>query len=180
MTDEAARFAETEWLQLGDDEGVLWAGHPSIVPYLAHFLLGAALVVGGTAGVALMDEFGLLAVIVVMIGFLIAGSAHYRRISTSYVLTTTGVYHKEGLISRDVTRIRYDRVQNTSFSQSIPERLLSYGDVVITSAGTGEIEIMLHNVPDPTRIKGLLAEQLDRTADERPDSPPQSDRATQW
>lgn len=166
MARESSRFAETDWLQLGADEEVLWAGHPSIIPYFPRYLLGGVLVVGGTLGAMFANEFRLLAVAVVGIGVLLAGSAHYRRISTGYVITTTQVYYKDGLVSRDVTQIRYDRVQNTSFSQSIPERFFSYGDVVVTSAGTGEIEITFRNVPDPARIKHLLAEQLDRTAHE--------------
>lgn len=158
-----ARFERAEWLHLAPDEEVLWAGHPSFVPYLPRYLLGSAFVLGGLLGMAVLDAWnaGLLGVGAVVIGILIAAQSHYGRVSTGYVITTTQVYHKEGLISRDVTQIRYDRIQNTSFSQSITERLLSYGDVVITSAGTGEVEILLRSVPEPARIKRLLTEQLD-------------------
>lgn len=162
-----SRFADADWLQLGSDEEILWAGHPSIVPYLPGYLLGGALVVAGTVGALALNEFGFLGAIVLVGGFLLVGLAHYRRVATSYVITTTQAYYKEGLLSRNVTQIRYDRIQNTSFTQSIPERLLSYGDVVITSAGTGEIEITFRGVPDPARIKHLLADQLDKVARER-------------
>lgn len=161
MTELPARFGGADWLDLGSDEEVLWAGHPSVVPYLGGFALGAALVVGGVVWAVLFGEYALVGVIAIAAGLAVAGWTYYRRISTGYVITTAEVYHKEGLIARDVTQIRYERVQNTSFSQSVLERTLSYGDVIITSAGTGEVEITLHNVPNPERLKRLLSEQLD-------------------
>lgn len=156
-----ARFGGADWLDLGPDEEVLWAGHPSFVPYLGGFALGAALIVAGVAGAILLGEFALVGVLGIAAGLAVAGWTYYRRISTGYVITTAEVYHKEGLIARGVTQIRYERIQNTSFSQTVLERTLSYGDVIITSAGTGEVEITLHNVPNPERLKRLLSEQLD-------------------
>lgn len=161
MGELPARFGGADWLDLGPGEEVLWAGHPSVVPYLGAFALGALLVLGGAVGAVLLGEYAIVGVAGIAVGLAIAGWAHYQRISTGYVITSSEVYHKEGLISRDVTQIRYERIQNTSFSQSVLERALSYGDVIITSAGTGEIEITLHNVPDPATLKGLLSEQLD-------------------
>lgn len=158
-----ARFEGAEWLHFDPDEELRWAGHPSHMAYLLRYLTGIALVVAGLLGVAFLGEFAFAGVAGVAFGFLVGGQAHYERISTAYVITTEQVYHKRGLISRDVTQIRYDRVQNTSYSQSVPERLLSYGDVVVTSAGTGQVEILFRSVSDPARIKRLLSEQLAET-----------------
>ena len=159
-----ARFESAEWLHLGPDEEVLWAGHPSHVAYVPRYLTGIALVVAGLLGVAFLGEFALLGVAGVTLGVLLGGQAHYDRISTAYVITTTQVYHKRGLLSRNVTQLRYDRVQNTSYSQSVLERLFSYGDVALTSAGTGRVEIFLRSISEPARIKRLISEQLDEAA----------------
>lgn len=161
MSELPRRFGGADWLDLGPDEELLWAGHPSVVPYLGAFALGAALIVAGAVGMALLGEYAIVGVAGIAAGIATAGWAYYRRISTGYVITTAEVYHKEGIVARDVTQIRYERIQNTSFSQSVFERALSYGDVVITSAGTGEVEIVLKNVPDPAELKRLLSEQLD-------------------
>lgn len=155
-----ARFEGAEWLHFDPEEEPLWAGHPSRMAYLPRYLTGIALVVAGLVGVALLGEFALLGVAGVALGFLVGGRAHYERISTAYVITTERVYHKRGLISRNVSQIRYDRVQNTSYSQSVLERLFSYGDVGVTSAGTGQVEILLRSIPDPVRIKRLVSDQL--------------------
>lgn len=165
MGELPARFGGADWFDLGPDEEILWAGHPSLVPYLGAFVLGISLVVAGIAGTILLGEYAIVGVAGIVLGSLVAGWTHYQRISTGYVITTAEVYHKEGLIARDVTQIRYERIQNTSFSQSVMERTLSYGDVIITSAGTGDIEITLHNVHDPARVKRLVSEQLDAVYD---------------
>lgn len=161
MSELPRRFGGSDWLDLGPDEEVLWAGHPSLVSYAGEFAVGVVLVVLGTVGALALETYGIVGVLGVVIGLALLVLAHLRRISTGYVITSAEVYHKEGLVSRDVTQIRYERIQNTSFSQSVIERALSYGDVIITSAGTGEVEITLHNVPDPARLKRLLSEQLD-------------------
>lgn len=161
MAELSGRFGGTDWLDLGPDEEVLWAGHPSLVPFFGEFVLGIAFVLFGAVGVVLLEPYGLIGVAGVAIGLVLIAHTHLRRISTGYVITSAEVYHKEGLVSRDVTQIRYERIQNTSFSQSVVERTLSYGDVIITSAGTGEVEITLRSVPDPAKLKRLLSEQLD-------------------
>lgn len=171
-----ARFGGADWLDLGSDEEVLWVGHPSVVPYLGGFAVGAVLIVAGIAGLILLGEFALVGVLGIAAGLAVAGWTHYTRISTGYVITTAEIYHKEGLIARDVTQIHYERIQNTSFSQSTMERALSYGDVRITSAGTGEVEITLEHVPDPARLKRLVSEQLDEVYDADEPTPAEAAR----
>lgn len=161
MAELPGRFGGTDWLDLGPDEEVLWAGHPSLVPFLGEFVLGVALVLFGAVGAVLLEPYGIIGVVGVVLGLALIAHTYLRRISTGYVITSAEVYHKEGLVSRDVTQIRYERIQNTSFSQSVIERALSYGDVIITSAGTGEVEITLRSVSDPAKLKRLLSEQLD-------------------
>jgi uncharacterized membrane protein YdbT with pleckstrin-like domain len=161
MSELPRRFGGSDWLDLGPDEEVLWAGHPSLVAYAGELAAGVVLVVLGTVGAFALDPYGILGVLAVVVGLALIALTHLRRISTGYVITSAEVYHKEGLVSRDVTQIRYERIQNTSFSQSVTERLLSYGDVIITSAGTGEVEIVLKSVPEPAELKRLLSEGLD-------------------
>lgn len=54
---------------------------------------------------------------------------------TLYVITDEEIYVKRGLISRDVTQVRLDRVQNTAYKQSVLERVLSFADVQVFTAG---------------------------------------------
>lgn len=67
---------------------------------------------------------------------------------TNYVLTTERIIVRRGMIARTGIEIPLENVTNVLFSQSVLERLLRYGDVVLESAGSqGQSE--LHDIPDP-------------------------------
>ncbi|WP_435076529.1 PH domain-containing protein [Halococcus sp. AFM35] len=164
--------AASEWVHLTGDERVLWAGTPSLYPVLPTITFALALGVFGVwlyrdISLPLVPEWSALAL--VPIGTVVAAWAYLSRWSTRYVFTTRAVYEKRGLLSRTVTQVRFDRVQNTAFEQSLVERSLSYGDIEIYTAGTGGVNLSLGDVPDPKRVNALVTTRLGETArQERP------------
>ena len=114
-------------------------------------------------GVPLMSSvpWGLVGGITVFLGVLGVAVEAVRWWSRQYVVTTEEVYEKRGLVSRTVTNLPHDQVQNTSFSQSIPGRLLSYGDVRIDTAGGGGAEIVFENAEDPDAVVEEVTRHLD-------------------
>jgi membrane protein YdbS with pleckstrin-like domain len=159
----------TEWVHLVGEERVLWAGTPSIYPATPVIAFGFAVSV---LGVWLFREVSLpvvpewLLLLLLPIGVLVGAWAYLKRWSTRYVFTTKAVYAKTGILSRTVTRVGFDRVQNTAFDQSSVERMLSYGDIAVYTAGTGGMDVSLRDVPDPKRVNGLVTTQLSETAAE--------------
>jgi uncharacterized membrane protein YdbT with pleckstrin-like domain len=74
---------------------------------------------------------------------------------TYYVLTTERLITRRGLIARSGVEIPLERITNVNFSQSIIERILRAGDVVVESAGeTGRSEFK--NIPRPDDFQTLL------------------------
>lgn len=67
---------------------------------------------------------------------------------TLYVLTTERIIRREGLVSRASTEIPLENINNVLFTQSVMERLLGFGDVLIESAGS-QGQTHLHDIPDP-------------------------------
>lgn len=167
-----------EWVHLTDGESVLWAGTPSIYPVAPAIAVGFAL---SLLGVWLFRDVALpvvpqwLPLVLVPIGALVGAWAYLKRWSTRYVFTTNAIYEKTGLLSRTVTRVRLDRVQNTAFDQSWAERLLSYGDIAVYTAGSGGRDLFLRDVPDPKRVNALVTTQLSETAVESRMEIPSSD-----
>lgn len=84
-----------------------------------------------------------------------------------YLVTTEELYRKRGLVSRDVKNLRLGQVQNTGFTQSAVQRLLGYGTVTVSTAGSGGTELAFANVPDPERVNGVVTEQLDAYRERR-------------
>ena len=153
----------TAWLPLTAGEEVLWAGTPSLAPAMPAIGVGFGLSLLGAwlpREVAIEGVPGRLALALVPIGLAIVAWAYLARWSTRYVFTTKAIYEKSGVVSLRVTRVPIDRVQNTAFEQSFLERLLSYGDIAVYTAGSGGVNLALDGVPDPEHVTGLVTTQL--------------------
>lgn len=164
-----SRNFDPPWLHLTPDEEILWAGHRSIYHVLPAVTVGTLLVLfgAGVTGSGILGGLGWLALILVPVGFAIAVPPLLRWRSEWYVLTTEEVYYKTGVFGQNVAQVRLDRVQNTTYSQSLIERVFDYGDVAIHTAGSGTIDLVFESVADPQRVNGLLTEQLDRVSSNR-------------
>ncbi|MFC6763970.1 PH domain-containing protein [Natrinema soli] len=161
---------DADWLHLTEGEEVQWSGRPSRFTILFSIIGGLLFVLGGIvgtvvlqsvlAGQALLAWVGFLPLVLTVVGVMIVGKTYLEWLRLLYVITDEEIYVKYGLISRDVTQIRLDRVQNTGYEQTILERILSFGDVRVYTAGTSTEDLTFRNVPDPERIKSTLTQLL--------------------
>lgn len=152
-----------DWVTLTEGEEVLWQGHPSLRLITPSVVVGLVLALGGVALTVVLTEPTVrwLPLLGVPIGIAVVAWAYVSLVSTRYVLTSEEVYRKSGILNQSVAQIRLDRVQNTTFSQSPTERLLSYGDITIYTAGSDTMDITLENVPNPQEVNQRLTEALD-------------------
>lgn len=169
-----------EWVTLTEGEEVIWANHPSILPYILALvgeivlvLLGLIILVAGGIGALLGLSLNVqvpvlaislstaIALILILLGVAGIASSLVTRWSTRYVVTTDELYKKTGIISRTVQNTRIGQVQNTSFNQSWLGRLASYGDVFISTAGTGGTEITFRHAPAPAEVVETITRQID-------------------
>jgi uncharacterized membrane protein YdbT with pleckstrin-like domain len=72
-----------------------------------------------------------------------------------YVLTTERIIVRDGIISRGGTEIPLENINNVIFSQSVLERMLGYGDVLIESAGA-QGQSRMTDIPDPEAFQSEL------------------------
>lgn len=162
--------AQADWIHLTDGEQVRWTGRPSRVT-LAPALLVAAVLVAVGIGLALVTRpvlvdrgwpiaIGYLPLLLTVVGLAYGAYVYLQWLRLLYVITDEEVYVKIGLVSRDVTQVPLTRVQNTSYNQSVLERLLSFGDIHLYTAGTDTDDLVLENVPNPERVKATLAARL--------------------
>ncbi|MFC6835102.1 PH domain-containing protein [Halomarina ordinaria] len=140
---DAADAGSFDWLTLDEGEEVLWSGKPhvySIVP---------ALVVG-------------IPLSLVLVGIPIVVGAYLNRENTVYLLTSEGLYRKQGILSRDVRKIGFEKVQNTSFTQGPLGTYVGYGNVDISTAGGAGVEMRFQSVPDPKSVQERINRQIRR------------------
>ena len=142
MSESSTIDTETaDWLTLDEDEEIVWSGKPhesSLIP---------ALVIG-------------LPLSLVLVGLFIIAGSYLQRENTQYVVTTDGLYKKTGILSRDVQRIDFGKVQNTSYSQGFFGSRFGYGNVDISTAGGSGIEMQFRSVPEPREIQELINKRV--------------------
>jgi uncharacterized membrane protein YdbT with pleckstrin-like domain len=167
--------SDADWIHLTDDEVVRWTGRPSRVTIAPAVLGGLAVALAGitlwiepgptvTAG-GLPAWVGDLPLVLVAAGLALSLLVYLDWLRLLYVITDEEVYVKEGLVSRDVTQVRLDRVQNTAFEQSVRQRVLGYGDVRLYTAGTNTEDITFERVPGPEQVSQLVTELLSERAE---------------
>jgi len=74
---------------------------------------------------------------------------------TRYVLTTERLVTRRGLIAQSGVEIPLENITNVNFSQSIFERLLGAGDLLVESAGERG-QSSFSNIPHPDKFQALL------------------------
>jgi len=139
MSDDPGTY---DWLTLDPDEEILWAGKPA-----SETMYGAYL-----TGIPLIPLLGL--------GLLVIVGAYLNRQNTDYVVTDKSVYKKTGVLSRSVSEVEYEKVQNTSFSVGVVGRYLGYGNVDISTAGGSGVEMSLRGVSDPQNVQKRLSRRV--------------------
>lgn len=92
----------------------------------------------------------------------------YKR--TFFVVTDRRVIYRHGILTRAGIEIPVDRVANIIFSQSIIERIIRSGDLIIESAGeSGQQDFS--NIPDPESVQNAIYQAMEAARDgDRPNA----------
>jgi uncharacterized membrane protein YdbT with pleckstrin-like domain len=127
---------------LGEGEEVVYDLRPHWWTLVGPVLVTAVVVAAAAAAVAAMPAGdlqapGRLAVVgIAVVLLLVAAAGRVVRWSTThFVLTTERLIFRSGLLSRYGREIPLERVNDVTFSQSLFERLLGIGDLLVESAG---------------------------------------------
>ena len=80
--------------------------------------------------------------------------------TTNFVVTSDRVIYRSGVIAKRGVEIPLERVNNVLFSQSIFERMLGAGDLMIESGGL-EGQQRFTDIKDPNQVQRLIHAQID-------------------
>lgn len=111
-------------------------------------VIGLAFFAGGS-----LQQYGPAVVAVLWILVTIRGIV--RWLTTQHVITNERVIHRTGFISKRGKEIPLEMINTISFAQSVFERMVGSGDLVIESAGeTGQS--LYTDIPDPEGLQTLI------------------------
>jgi uncharacterized membrane protein YdbT with pleckstrin-like domain len=95
----------------------------------------------------------LLAALIVSVAWLIVRLLDWR--TTYFVVTSHRLIFRRGLLSRSGIEIPLEKINNVNFHQSIAERILGCGDLIIESASEGG-QSRFTEVVNPDRVQGII------------------------
>ena len=86
-----------------------------------------------------------------VIGIFIFIARYIEKWTTERALTNKRLIIKRGLISRKTEEISCNRIEEVNLSQTVIQRILGSGDILIRGVGAGEI--FLRNIDDPIGVQ---------------------------
>jgi uncharacterized membrane protein YdbT with pleckstrin-like domain len=132
-----------------------WFFAPPLVALVAAVALGILAVVGSDT------IFVQLPVGVLIVACLIWFGLRYARwITTNFVVTTDRLIYRHGVLAKHGIEIPLERVNTVFFRQSIFERLVGSGDLVIESAGEMGRQAF-SNVRRPSAVQNEIYRQIE-------------------
>jgi uncharacterized membrane protein YdbT with pleckstrin-like domain len=93
--------------------------------------------------------------------FFIPWIQHLRRNQISYTLRPDKIEIEQGILSKTTQNLALRHINNVAVYQSLTERLIGIGDVLIDSAGTAD-RIALKSIRNPRQHANLILTQLQR------------------
>ena len=132
------------------------SGPASTVLVAAGATIAAAALGAADAVVA-----GLLVVTALALLWLLGRWMRWR--TTNMVVTSDRLIYRIGVVAKRGIEIPLERVNNIAFHQSVFERMLGAGDLLIESAGEGGQQ-RFSNIGHPSRVQNQIYREMERAA----------------
>ena len=147
---------------LNEDEDIILDLHPHWVFFLQPALaLVVAIVFGITVALQTWhDSVSFLAGALLLASLVWFVITYAKWATTNFVITSDRLIYRHGVLSKHGIEIPLERVNTVFFSQSIFERVLGSGDLVIESAGEMGRQ-NFSNVRKPSAVQNELYKQME-------------------
>lgn len=125
------------------------------------------------------DAIRLVIIALLILSALWVVGRYLKWITTNFVMTSQRLIFRQGVFAKSGIEIPLDRVNNVNFNQSIFERILGAGDLLIESGGE-DGQQRFTDIRNPEKVQNLLHAQVEVTRGRGPGrGPSQVDTADQ-
>ena len=133
---------------------------------LGAIILGIVVLLKTEQGDKARNVLGILS-LVLIVGTAIWLIIRYLKwLTTNFVITSHRVIFRQGVIAKSGIEIPLERVNNVNFSQSVFERILGAGDLLIESGGE-DGQQRFTDIRHPDRVQNLISNQQEGHAKRR-------------
>jgi len=146
-------------VDIADKDQVIFSITPAFFEVLPSYLVAIALSLIVTAGVAYARGSLGIALIAAAVFFIRPIIRHMRLKRTVYTLTGAKLEIRTGIFSKDSKNIPLRHIDNVEVSETLKERLIGVGDVLIDSAAL-DTKMVMNNVKNPRKYADMIMEQL--------------------
>lgn len=157
---------------LNDGETVAVDLHPhwwyfaeSVSALAAGFAL-AVVVAAADVDNALGDLLSLLSIAILIVAGVWVGIRFLKWSNTHFVITSQRLIFRQGVIGRSGIEIPLERVNNVNFNQSVFERIIGAGDLLIESGGESGQE-RFTDIRHPDTVQRMIHAQIEATQHRR-------------
>ena len=95
------------------------------------------------------------------LGAILVGIAALRRQSSDFAVTNRRLIYRYGVVAKHGREIPLDRVNDITFRQSIFERMIGAGDLMIESGGERGQE-RFANISRPSKVQNVIYREIER------------------
>lgn len=157
---------------LNEDEEIVFDRHP----HWSYMLGSIVMILSGVLvliAIAAIDwHYAWVGLLIVALFLLGSVGRYLRWQTTEFVLTSSRIVTRQGILSKHGLEIPLDRVMNIAYHQAIWERILGTGDLVIESAGEDGRQLFA-DVAKPAAVQNLIYKLSER--DQRMSNTPLGD-----
>jgi uncharacterized membrane protein YdbT with pleckstrin-like domain len=147
---------------LNEDEDIVLDLHPHwwflVGPIAATLAASAIAIVLARIEVDYVWLAG-LALVVVALFWLFVRYLKWR--TTNFVLTTDRLIHRAGVLAKQGREIPLERINDLTVNQSLFERIIRAGDVLIESGGERG-QSLLSDLPNPFAVQNAIYTEIER------------------
>lgn len=123
--------------------------------------LAVAVALGVAALVAGIEVFRWVALGALVVALVLFAHRYLRWQRTIFVVTSERVIFQQGIVARRGTQIPVEKINAVDFQQSIFERLIGAGDLVVES-GAEQGVTTFNEIRRPMQVQHAIQEQMDR------------------
>lgn len=149
---------------LNDHETVALDLHPHAWYFIRPITLlvisigfGIAVMASGTG--TRQQRLGWIAVICILGSLTWLVMRYVRWRNTNFVITSDRIMYRTGVVGRNGVEIPVERVNNVNFRQTMFERMLGVGDLMIESGGEDGQQTFV-DIKNPTHVRNVIRLQI--------------------
>ena len=148
---------------LNEEEDIVLDLHPHwwflVGPIVATIAASALAVVLARVEV---DYVWLVGLVLVLVALLWLFVRYLKWRTTNFVLTTDRLIHRVGVLAKQGREIPLERINDLTVNQSLFERIIRAGDVLIESGGERG-QSLLSDLPNPFAVQNAIYTEIERT-----------------